>query len=70
MKKYWLINVAGLYGYSVMVHCGAQTEEEAIDIARDADLFSDYDDWKIASVEEADENSVETFRKWGYINEL
>ena len=34
MKKYWLINVVGIDGYSLVVHCGAQTEEEVIDIAR------------------------------------
>ena len=70
MKKYWLINVIGIDGYSLVVHCGAQTEEEAIDIARDADLFTDYDDWKIASAEEADDDTIKHFNEWGYTHEL
>ena len=70
MKKYWLINVIGIDGYSLVVHCGAQTEEEAIDIARDADLFTDYDDWEIASAEEADEDTIKHFNEWGYTHEL
>ena len=70
MKKYWLINVIGIDGYSLVVHCGVQTSEEAIDIARDADLFTDYDDWKIASAEEADEETIKHFKEWNLINEL
>jgi hypothetical protein len=31
MKKYWLLNVAGVGGYSIMVHCEANTIEEADD---------------------------------------
>ena len=30
MKKYWLLNVAGVGGYSIMVHCEADTIEEAL----------------------------------------
>lgn len=70
MRKYWLINVIAVDGYSLLVHCGAKTEEEAIDIARDADLFTDYDDWKIASAEEADEDTIKHFNEWGYTHEL
>lgn len=70
MKKYWLINVIGIDGYSILVHCGAKTADEAIDIARDADLFTDYDDWKIASAEEADEDTIEHFNDWNLTHEL
>lgn len=70
MKKYWLINVIGIDGYSLVVHCGAQAAEEAIDIARDADLFTDYDDWKIASAEEADDDTIKHYEEWNLIQEL
>jgi hypothetical protein len=70
MKKYWLINVIGIDGYSILVHCGAKTADEAIDIARDADLFEDYDDWKIASAEEADDDTIKHFNEWGLTHEL
>lgn len=70
MKKYWLINVIGVVGYSFVVHCGAQTAEEVIDIARDADLFIDYDDWKIASAEEADDDTIKHFNEWECTHEL
>jgi hypothetical protein len=70
MKKYWLINVSYIDGYSILVHCGAQTADEAIDVARDADLFNDYSDWKGASAEEADEETIKHFKEWNLINEL
>jgi len=70
MKKYWLINVIGIDGYSMVVHCGAQTDDEAIDIARDADLFIDYDDWKIASAEEADDDTIKHYKECNLIQEL
>lgn len=70
MKKYWLINVAGIDGYSILVHCGAKTADEAIDIARHADLFENFDDWRIASAEEADDDTINHFNEWGLTNEL
>lgn len=69
-KKYWLINVIGIDGYSMVIHCGAQTEDEAISTALFADLFTDHDDWKIALAEEADDDTIEHFNSWGYIQEL
>ena len=69
-KKYWLINVSGHNGYSTMVHCEAETEEQAINAASEGDIFDDPADAKIAFAEEATESDLETFRKWGYINEL
>lgn len=70
MKKYWLINVVGIDGYSMLVHCGAQTAEEAIDIALDADLFDSYDDWKISTAEEADDDTIKHFNEWKLTHEL
>ena len=70
MKKYWLINVIGIDGYSILVHCEAETDDAAIDIARAADLFEDYDDWKIASAEEADDDAIKHFNEWNLIQEL
>lgn len=70
MKKYWLINVAGKDGYSLVVHCDAQTIEQAIDIAADADLFDSADDAKGAFGEEADEDTIAHFKDWSLIHEL
>ena len=60
-KKYWMINVSGNNGYSLLVHCDAQTIEEAIDIAEDADLFDSHDDAMNAFGEEADEYDIKHF---------
>ena len=70
MKTYWLINVVGIDGYSMVVHCGAKTADEAIDIACDADVFENYDDWKIATAEEADDDTIKHFTEWKLIQEL
>ena len=69
-KKYWLINVAGKDGYSLLVHCGAQTIEQAIDIAADADLFDNADDARGAFGEEADDDTIAHFNSWGLTHEL
>ena len=69
-KKYWLINVAGEDGYSMVVHTSAKSIEEAIDIAAAADLFDFKDDARGAFGEEADKDTVKHFAKWGCINEL
>ena len=64
MRKYWLINVIGIDGYSLVVHCGAKTEEEAIDIARDADLFTDYEELeREKQAEEADLEKERSMQK-------
>ena len=69
-KKYWLINVSGKDGYSILVHCGAQTIEQAIDMAADAELFDNYDDAKGAFGEEADDDTIAHFNSWGLTQEL
>ena len=69
MKKYWLINVSGHNGYSMVVHCEATTEEQAINAASDADLFDDSADAKIAFAEEADEDTIKQFKDWDMIRE-
>jgi hypothetical protein len=70
MKKYWLLNVAGVGGYSIMVHCEANTIEEAVCQAAEADLFDDEDDAERAWGEEADEYSIKHFKENNLIHEL
>jgi hypothetical protein len=70
MKKYWLINVSGHNGYSLMIYAEVDTEEQAINAASDADLFSDADDAKIAFAEEADETSIKQFKEWDLVHEI
>ena len=69
-KRYWLINVTGIDGYSLVVHCGAQTIEEAISMAEDAKLFDEDADANIATGEEADEDTIKHFKEWKLIQEL
>lgn len=70
MKKYWLLNVAGVGGYSIMVHCEADTIEEALCQAAEADLFDDEIDAENAWGEEADEDSIKHFKKHNLVIEL
>jgi hypothetical protein len=70
MKKYWLLNVAGVGGYSIMVHCEANTIEEALCQAAEADLFEDETDAENAYGEEADEDSIKHFTEYNLVNEL
>ena len=70
MKKYWLLNVAGVGGYSIMVHCEANTIEEAVCQAAEADLFDDEDDAERAWGEEADDYSIKHFGEHNLIVEL
>ena len=71
-KKYWLINVQfdSKVGYSMVVHCGAQTIEDAISMAADAKLFNEDADANIATGEEADEDTIKHFKEWKLIQEL
>lgn len=69
-KKYWLINVAGKDGYSMVVHTSAKSIEEAIDIAADAKLFDSNDDARGAFGEEADEDTIKHFTEWKLVHEL
>ena len=62
MKKYWLINVSGHNGYSMLVHCVADNINEAIVKASNADLFDDAADAKIAFGEEVtDDYTINSF---------
>ena len=70
MKTYWLIKVSYIDTYSFLVHCGARTDFEAIDIARDADLFRDYSDWQGAVAEVADRATIDMYQRWNLIHEL
>ena len=70
MKKYWLLNVAGVGGYSIMVHCEANTIEEAVCQAAEADLFDDEDDAERAWGEEADDYSIKHFTENNLVHEL
>lgn len=70
MKKYWLLNVAGVGGYSIMVHCEADTIEEALCQAAEADLFDDEIDAENAYGEEADEDTIKHFNECGCTYEL
>ena len=62
--------MAGAYGYTMVVYCSASTDEEAIDMAFKARLFSCRMDAKIAFAEEADDYTVNHFKKYGLIHEL
>ena len=70
MKKYWLLNVCGVGGYSIMVHCEADTIEEARCQAAEADLFDDEIDAENAWGEEADEYSIKHFTENNLVHEL
>ena len=58
MKKYWLINVSGHNGYSLMIHAEVSTEEQAINAASDADLFNDDIDVNIAMTSSSLRNGI------------
>jgi len=70
MKKYWLLNVCGVGGYSLMVHSKAQTIDEALCQAAEADLFNDEIDAENAYGEEADEHTIKHFKENNLIHEL
>jgi len=70
MKEYWLINVPGKYGYSLLVNTEASCVEEAIEIAMDADLFDDSEDAKYAYGEVADESTIKHFNSFGFTHFL
>lgn len=70
MKRYWLLNVAGTHGYSIMVHAETEKEEEAISMASEAGLFDDELDADVAFGEEADEDSIKHFVENNLVHEL
>ena len=69
MKKYWLINVSGHNGYSMLVHCEANNIDEAIVKASNADLFEDGADAKIAFGEEIADDDDYTIKSFD-VNEI
>ena len=69
-KKYWLLNLAGVGGYSVMIHCEAKDENEALEVAAMNHVFDDDRDIFFASCEEADEDSVKHFVEHNLVVEL
>ena len=69
-KKYWLLEVCGVGGYSVMIHYDAQTIDEALCQAAEDDLFDDEIDAENAYGYEADEDDIEHFKKFNLIHEL
>lgn len=68
-KKYWLINVPGRNGYSLMVHCNAETAEDAIKMANDAEQFDGDDAREAVAVEPFDDDIIE-FKNANLIVEL
>ena len=72
MKSYWLINVCGNHGYSVMIHGEIDREEDAIDAAVENELFDAEEDAEYAFAEEMDANSndVKYFVKHNMVIEV
>ena len=69
-KKYWLINVSGKHGYSMMVYCEAEDEDEAVEMAADANLFNDEEDAEYAYAEEASEYDIKHFTEFNMVKEI
>lgn len=61
-KSYWLINVSGRHGYSMMVHGEIDDDYEAIEAASEANLFND--------AEEASEYDIKHFTENNLVVEL
>lgn len=64
-KKHYLVSVAGKHGYSFMILCDAKDEDEAINMAADADLFNDQVDADYCVAEEVSENYITRWKKCG-----
>lgn len=69
-KRYWLLNVPGVGGYSILVHCEADNVEQALCQAAEADCFIDEIDAEMAYGEEATEKDIEFYNKFKGIIEL
>ena len=69
-KKHYLLNVAGKHGYSFMILCDAKDEDDAIDMAADADLFDDPVDADYCIAEEASESEIARWKDYGTIQEI
>jgi len=61
-KKYWMINVPGHNGFSIMAHCKAETPDDAIKMAVKADEL-DKDDAMDATAVEPNDSDIEEFRR-------
>lgn len=69
-KKYFLINVNGKYGYSMVVFCDAKDGDEAISMAADKNLFAEKTDIQYAYAEEADKETIQYFIKNNSVIEI
>lgn len=59
MKRYWRIDVPGVYGYSFAVKGDIFSDGDALELAYDRDLFIDADDFNYATAEEITDNGYE-----------
>lgn len=69
-KRYWLLNVPGVGGYSILVHCEADNENKALEIAAMNHVFIDDSDIFFATCAEATEKDIEFYNKFKAIIEL
>ena len=69
-KSYWLINVSGRHGYSMVVHGEIDDDYEAIETASKANLFNDEEDADYATAEEASEYDIKHFTEKNLVVEL
>ena len=69
-KSYWLINVLGKHGYSMMVHGEIDDDCEAIEAASKANLFNDEEDADYAVAEEASEYDIKHFAENNLVLEI
>ena len=69
-KSYWLINVSGRHGYSVMIHGEIGDDYEAIEATSEANLFNDEEDADYATAEEASEYDIKRFTENNLVIEI
>ena len=69
-KSYWLINVSGRHGYSVMIHGEINDDYEAIEATSEANLFNDEEDADYATAEEASEYDIKRFTENNLVIEI
>ncbi len=69
-KNYFLINVNGKYGYSMVVFCNAKDGDAAISMAADENLFAEDTDIQYAYAEEADKETIQHFTKNNSVIEI
>ena len=68
MKKIYSINVPGAYGYSFAVKGEISCEEDAIEMAAEADLFTEPEDANYAIAEDITEwdDDIKAFKDCTY----